>query len=47
MIASHRIAATTDIRDRRLAGLALNPAAPEDVLLRLLSDGPTGRRWRA
>ncbi|MFJ4846759.1 hypothetical protein [Streptomyces sp. NPDC088733] len=44
MIASHRIAATTDIRDRRLAGLALNPAAPEDVLLRLLSDGPTVAR---
>ncbi|MFF3562666.1 hypothetical protein ACFYXS_21755 [Streptomyces sp. NPDC002574] len=40
MIASHRIAATTDLGERRLAGLALNPAAPDDVLLRLLADGP-------
>lgn len=40
MIASHRIAATTDLGERRLAGLALNPAAPEDVLLRLLAEGP-------
>ncbi|MFF7209147.1 hypothetical protein ACFZAU_01260 [Streptomyces sp. NPDC008238] len=29
---------------RRLAGLALNPAAPEDVLLRLLADGPPAAR---
>ncbi|MCX5403181.1 hypothetical protein OHA37_04705 [Streptomyces sp. NBC_00335] len=29
-----------DLPARRLAGVALNPASPEDVLLRLLADGP-------
>ncbi|MCM1968145.1 hypothetical protein [Streptomyces sp. G1] len=29
-----------DLPTRRLAGVALNPSSPEDVLLRLLADGP-------
>ncbi|WP_340374127.1 hypothetical protein U5640_02350 [Streptomyces sp. SS7] len=33
-----------DLAGRRLAGLALNPAAPEDVLLRLLADAPPAAR---
>ncbi|MEU9096295.1 hypothetical protein [Streptomyces sp. NPDC048361] len=32
------------LAERRLAGLALNPAAPEDVLLRLLAAGPAALR---
>lgn len=33
-----------DLPTRRLAGLALNPSAPLDVLLRLLADGPLAAR---
>ncbi|SER08404.1 Leucine rich repeat variant [Streptomyces sp. yr375] len=33
-----------DLPTRRLAGLALNPSAPQDVLLRLLADGPLAAR---
>ncbi|MER5433706.1 hypothetical protein [Streptomyces sp. NPDC002588] len=33
-----------DLPTRRLAGLALNPSTPEDVLLRLLSDAPLAAR---
>ncbi|MHA5047746.1 hypothetical protein [Streptomyces sp. SD15] len=33
-----------DLPTRRLAGLALNPSAPQDVLLRLLADGPLAVR---
>lgn len=29
-----------DLPARRLAGVALNPSAPDDILLRLLADGP-------
>lgn len=36
--------ADADLPTRRLAGLALNPSAPEDVLLRLLADGPLAVR---
>ncbi|WP_326718491.1 hypothetical protein OHT59_02470 [Streptomyces sp. NBC_00243] len=36
--------ADADLPTRRLAGLALNPSAPEDVLLRLLADGPSAVR---
>lgn len=36
--------ADADLPTRRLAGLALNPSAPEDALLRLLADGPTAVR---
>lgn len=35
----HEIWETADLAERRLAGVALNPSAPEDVLLRLLADG--------
>ncbi|MFD3457552.1 hypothetical protein ACFWVC_35920 [Streptomyces sp. NPDC058691] len=40
MITSHWLWPAAGLPERRLAGLALNPAAPEDVLLRLLDDGP-------
>lgn len=33
-----------DLPARRLAGVALNPSSPEDVLLRLLADGPPAVR---
>lgn len=33
-----------DLPARRLAGVALNPSAPEEVLLRLLADGPPAVR---
>ncbi|MFD6890746.1 hypothetical protein [Streptomyces sp. NPDC059957] len=33
-----------DLPTRRLAGVALNPSSPEDVLLRLLADGPPAVR---
>ncbi|MGY0057167.1 hypothetical protein ACWY4P_11460 [Streptomyces sp. LZ34] len=33
-----------DLPERRLAGVALNPSAPEDVLLRLLAEGPPAVR---
>ncbi|MEU1511736.1 hypothetical protein ABZ490_06190 [Streptomyces sp. NPDC005811] len=33
-----------DLPTRRLAGLALNPSTPEDVLLRLLADAPLAAR---
>ncbi|MGW5273397.1 hypothetical protein ACWEQP_12595 [Streptomyces sp. NPDC004044] len=35
---------SADLPERRLAGAALNPAAPEDVLLRLLTSGPPAAR---
>ncbi|MFI6050125.1 hypothetical protein ACIBCO_08555 [Streptomyces violascens] len=35
---------TAGLPDRRLAGLALNPAAPEDVLLWILAEGPPAAR---
>ncbi|MFF2511948.1 HEAT repeat domain-containing protein [Streptomyces sp. NPDC058086] len=35
-----RIWEEADLPARRLAGLALNPSTPQDVLLRLLADGP-------
>ncbi|MFJ2738517.1 hypothetical protein ACIO3O_02510 [Streptomyces sp. NPDC087440] len=34
-----RIREEAGLSERRLAGVALNPAAPDDVLLRLLADG--------
>ncbi|MGW3245352.1 hypothetical protein [Streptomyces sp. NPDC001070] len=40
MITSHWIWKTAGLVERRFAGLALNPAAPDDVLLRLLAHGP-------
>ncbi|MFJ8011100.1 hypothetical protein [Streptomyces sp. NPDC096339] len=36
--------AAADLPARRLAGVALNPSSPEDVLLRLLADGPEAVR---
>ncbi|MCX4594170.1 hypothetical protein OG819_31795 [Streptomyces sp. NBC_01549] len=39
-----RIWEEADLAARRLAGLALNPSTPEDVLLRLLADGPAAVR---
>lgn len=36
--------AAADLPARRLAGVALNPSSPEDVLLRLLADGPPAVR---
>ncbi|MFI8266749.1 hypothetical protein [Streptomyces sp. NPDC085665] len=33
-----------DLPERRLAGVALNPATPQDLLLRLLTDGPEAVR---
>ncbi|MEU0298008.1 hypothetical protein ABZ252_00795 [Streptomyces sp. NPDC006175] len=39
-----QIWADADLPTRRLAGLALNPSAPESVLLRLLSDAPLAAR---
>ncbi|MFD8949731.1 hypothetical protein ACFV0B_12830 [Streptomyces xanthophaeus] len=33
-----------DLPARRLAGVALNPSSPQDVLLRLLADGPAAVR---
>ncbi|MEH0516248.1 hypothetical protein QBC31_36965 [Streptomyces sp. B21-079] len=36
--------AAADLPTRRLAGLALNPATPVDLLLRLLTDGPLAVR---
>ncbi|MDX2647066.1 hypothetical protein PV341_26580 [Streptomyces sp. PA03-1a] len=44
MITPEEIWETAGLPARRLAGLALNPAAPEDVLLRLLADGPPAAR---
>ncbi|MFI1044262.1 hypothetical protein ACH4U3_00365 [Streptomyces griseoruber] len=35
---------SADLTTRRLAGLALNPATPPDILLRLLLDGPLAVR---
>ncbi|MFF2129011.1 hypothetical protein ACFVW1_27185, partial [Streptomyces olivochromogenes] len=39
-----RIWEEADLAARRLAGLALNPATPQDVLLRLLAEGPAAVR---
>lgn len=39
-----QIWAEADLPARRLAGLALNPAVPQDVLLRLLADAPLAVR---
>ncbi|MFD4241792.1 hypothetical protein ACFWP3_09370 [Streptomyces sp. NPDC058525] len=36
--------AAADLPERRLAGVALNPSSPQDVLLRLLADGPPAVR---
>lgn len=36
--------ADADLPARRLAGVALNPSSPDDVLLRLLADGPEAVR---
>jgi hypothetical protein len=44
MITPEGIWEAAGLPERRLAGLALNPAAPEDVLLRLLADGPPAAR---
>ncbi|MFI8183550.1 hypothetical protein ACIF70_23935 [Actinacidiphila glaucinigra] len=44
MITPEEIWGTAGLPARRLAGLALNPAAPEDILLRLLADGPLAAR---
>ncbi|MGI5255228.1 hypothetical protein [Actinacidiphila glaucinigra] len=44
MITPEEIWETAGLPARRLAGLALNPAAPDDVLLRLLADGPPAAR---
>ncbi|MFE2546318.1 hypothetical protein [Actinacidiphila glaucinigra] len=44
MITPEEIWETAGLPARRLAGLALNPAAPEDILLRLLADGPPAAR---
>ncbi|MFD9278828.1 hypothetical protein ACFWD7_16280 [Streptomyces mirabilis] len=39
-----RIWEEADLAARRLAGLALNPATPQDVLLRLFAEGPAAVR---
>ncbi|MFC9845355.1 hypothetical protein ACFWFF_25305 [Streptomyces sp. NPDC060223] len=39
-----QIWAAADLPARRLAGVALNPSAPDDILLRLLADGPAAVR---
>ncbi|MFJ1557800.1 hypothetical protein [Streptomyces mirabilis] len=39
-----RIWEEADLAARRLAGLALNPSTPQDVLLRLLAEGPAAVR---
>ncbi|MFH9084920.1 hypothetical protein [Streptomyces sp. NPDC017673] len=39
-----QIWAEADLPARRLAGLALNPAVPQDILLRLLADAPLAVR---
>ncbi|MGW0582088.1 hypothetical protein ACWD25_40565, partial [Streptomyces sp. NPDC002920] len=44
MPAPEQIWEEADLPTRRLAGLALNPSAPEDVLLRLLADAPLAAR---
>ncbi|MEU4096257.1 hypothetical protein [Streptomyces sp. NPDC026673] len=44
MITPEGIREAAALPERRLAGLALNPSAPEDVLLRLLADGPAAAR---
>ncbi|PVC92790.1 HEAT repeat domain-containing protein [Streptomyces sp. CS014] len=44
MATPEQIWSDADLPTRRLAGLALNPAVPENVLLRLLSDAPLAAR---
>ncbi|WP_018562475.1 MULTISPECIES: hypothetical protein [unclassified Streptomyces] len=45
MITPEEIWETAGLPARRLAGLALNPAAPDDVLLRLLTNGRRRHGW--
>ncbi|MET9360781.1 hypothetical protein ABZX93_07715 [Streptomyces sp. NPDC006632] len=40
----HGIRDEADLAERRLAGVALNPATPHDVLLRILTAGPPAAR---
>ncbi|MEV6043850.1 hypothetical protein [Streptomyces xanthochromogenes] len=40
----HALWDEADLPERRLAGVALNPSAPEDVLLRILTAGPSAAR---
>ena len=44
MPAPEEIWAAADLPARRLAGVALNPSAPQDILLRLLAEGPPAVR---
>ncbi|WP_237302634.1 hypothetical protein [Streptomyces sp. S063] len=44
MVTPEQIWADADLPARRLAGLALNPSAPESVLLRLLLEAPLAVR---